>query len=334
MKSGKHPGPTQHSPTISPLVQIGLFVVVLLMAWYFVFLRYQLNTEFPLATLKGLVDGEAYKPFQYRMLVPWLAGGLASTGLLSLLNAYEFLDFISVVGIFYAFRYLLASYLDGRELEVGSFLIFYALVWNFLLPRDLPLILPYDLSGIAFFTLGLALLNRHRWTWYYPVYVIACFNKESMGFLVLLLVVVEFGRMAQRTLGLHTAAMLGIWLAVKFIMAALYPNNPGNVLELHHVNSDVLHITTNFELLSKARHVLLILSNAGFAWLIVLFGYARIPGRFARRALWIIPPFVLMKFAFGNINEVRGLGELLPVVMLGLALLIFGTQGTAKRATS
>ncbi|GAB4317992.1 MAG: hypothetical protein Kow0074_06950 [Candidatus Zixiibacteriota bacterium] len=301
-----------------------MFALVALMAWYLVFLRYQLNTEFPLATLTNLADGTAYKPFQFRMLVPWLASGLAATGLVDLLRAYQLIDVLSVIGLFYAFRYLLSDHLSGTALTLGSFLVFYALPWNYLLPRDLPLILPYDIAAVAFFTLGLALLKRHRWRWFYPLFVVACLNRETMVFLVVVLVAVEYGRVPMRSIGIHAGAMVGIWLAVKFVMGAMYAGNPGNALELYHVNSDVLHITTNIERLLIPRHLLLVLSNFGFAWLIVLVGYHRIHDRFIRRALWMAPLFVLMIFIVGNINEIRVFGELLPVVMLGVVGVLQG----------
>ncbi len=325
----------RHRPTPAPsssttaLTETGLFVLVALMAGYFVFLRYELNTEFPLATLTNLADGTAYKPFQFRMLVPWLASGLAAAGTVDLLRAYQIIDALSVIGLFYAFRYLLADYLTGATLTLGSFLVFYALPWNYLLARDLPLILPYDLAAVAFFTLGLALLKRHRWTWFYPVFVVACLNRETMVFLVVVLLAVEYGRIPNRSLGIHAAAMVGIWLVIKFVMGALYTGNPGNALELYHVNSNVLHITTNIDRLLIPRHLLVVLSNFGFAWLIVLVGYNRIHDRFARRSLWMAPLFVLMILIVGNINEIRVFGELLPVVMLGVVGVLKG-QRTAE----
>ncbi|MBD3297136.1 MAG: hypothetical protein GF341_00635 [candidate division Zixibacteria bacterium] len=324
----------RHRPTPAPsssttaLTEAGLFVLVALMAGYFVFLRYELNTEFPLATLTNLAEGTAYKPFQFRMLAPWLASGLAATGMADLLRGYQIIDLLAVIGLFYAFRYLLSDYLEGTTLRLGSFLVFYALPWNYLLARDLPLILPYDLAAVAFFAWGLALLKRRQWTWFYPVFVIACLNRETMAFLVVVLVAVEYGRMSNRSLGIHAAAMVGIWLAVKFVMGALYANNPGNALELYHVNSDVLHITTNIDRLLIPRHLLIVLSNFGFAWLIVAVGYNRIHDRFARRSLWMVPLFVLMILIVGNINEIRVFGELLPVVMLGVVGVLQG------RATS
>ena len=317
MTRGKRQGHAGTPPSIGAAAQIGLFAVAAAMAWYFVFLRYQLNTEFPLATLTALVDGTAYKPFQFRMLGPWLAGGLASTGATSLLTAYKLFDFAAVLGLFYAFRYLVSDYATGLARELLPFTIFYVLPWNYLLPRDLPLLLPYDLAAVAFFTLGLALLKRHNWLWFYPIFLIGCLNRETMIFLAIVLVAAGYKRLPNGTLGMHVAIMAVIWLVVKFVMGSIYAANPGKALELYHVNSNVLHLTSNVERLITPRQLFLVLSNFGFLWLLIAFRFRKIDDRFARRALWVIPPFVLMILVVGNINEIRVFGELIPIVMLG-----------------
>jgi hypothetical protein len=87
---------------------------VIVAAWYFVHLRYSLNQEFPLATLSSFLDGTAYRPFQFRMLIPWLVGGFQATGL-SEMTLYRIFDALSVVGIFYSFRYYLSGFIDRRR---------------------------------------------------------------------------------------------------------------------------------------------------------------------------------------------------------------------------
>jgi hypothetical protein len=144
---------------VSWTAEVGVFVAVAVIAWYFVQLRYALNAEFPLATLSesatSLTAGTGYIPFQFRALIPWIAGALGGS-----VAVYRWLDVAAVIGIFYSFRFLLAGLFVGRSLLFLPFVMFYFLPWNYLLPRGIPILLPYDLWAVAFMALGLALLRR------------------------------------------------------------------------------------------------------------------------------------------------------------------------------
>ncbi|MEW5875767.1 MAG: hypothetical protein AB1752_11390 [Candidatus Zixiibacteriota bacterium] len=308
-----------------------VFAVVVLYAWYFARLRYALNAEFPLATLQALADGTAYKPFQFRALVPWIAGWVSSMGLCDLKTAYMAIEGVSVVWLFYALRYLLRDYASGWAREGLPFLGLYALPWNYILPRDIPIIVPSDIVAVALFTLGLALLRERRWVWFYPVFLIGTLNRETMIFLLIIFVLVEWQRMAKRQLAVHAGIMIILWGGVKVLMNALYGGNPGETIEIYHVGSQVTHLSTNLEMLVSPARLLVILSSFGFLWVPVLFFYRRIPDRFARRALWVVPLYVIMIILIGNMNEVRVWGEMLALVVLGL-LAGFSSTGVDQSA--
>lgn len=304
---------------------------VIVAAWYFVHLRYRLNQEFPLATLSSFLDGTAHRPFQFRMLVPWLVGGLQVTGL-GEITLYRILDALSVVGIFYSFRYYLSGFIDRDVAGLLSFSVFYALPWNYLLAREIPILLPYDLPSIALLTLALALLHRRKWLPFYAVLVLGALNRETIVFVTIAFALVEFGRQSRRDFALHLAGQLGIWLAVKTTMGVIYANNPGSAFEFYHVGTTSPHWKTNLEMLVSGPHLLLMLSNFGFAWVIVLAGWRHLTDPFLRKALWIIPPYLLLVLIAGNANEIRVYGELLPVIMAPAALIImsFASSLAAK----
>lgn len=294
---------------------------VIVAAWYFVHLRYSLNQEFPLATLSSFLDGTAHKPFQFRMLIPWLVGGLQATGL-SELTLYRIFDALSVVGIFYSFRYYLSGFIDKDIAGLLSFGVFYALPWNYLLARDIPILLPYDLPSIALLTLALAFLHKRKWLPFYAVFVLGALNRETIVFVTIAFALVELGRQSRRDFALHLAGQIGIWLAVKTTLAITYANNPGAAFEFYHVGTTSPHWKTNLEMLVSGPHVLLMLSNFGFAWVIVLAGWRHLSDPFLRKATWIVPPYLLLVMIAGNANEIRVYGELLPVIMAPAAMII------------
>jgi len=305
-----------------------VFLAALLLAWYFVHLRYRLNQEFPLAPLQSFLDGTAHKPFQFRMLVPWLVAALRTVIPLDVKALYQWIDVAAVLGLFYAFRYHLKSFFQGAALNVLPFALFYVLPWNYLLARDLPILLPYDLAAVAFFALGLALLHRRKWSWYYPVFAIATLNRETMLFLTIIFAVMEYRRLPRGSYALHLAAQLGIWLAIKLVIGSVYAGNPGTSFEFYHVGTDVPHWRTNLEMLATPQRLILFLSSFGFVWILIVAGWKRLRDPFTRKSLWAIPPFVLMIFAIGNLNEMRVYGELTPLVLT--AALLIGAELTGE----
>ena len=105
-------------------------------------------------------------------------------------------------------------------------------------------------------------------------------------------------------------------------MSVLYGDNPGTAFELYHVGTNVLHLTTNFELLIDPQSLLLILSNFGFAWVLALVFWKRVDDRFTRKAIWVFPPYLILTFIAGNMNEIRVFGELMPLVLVPALLIV------------
>jgi hypothetical protein len=303
--------------------ELGVFVAVAVIAWYFVHLRYVFNSEFPLATLSesatSLTAGTGYIPFQFRALIPWIAGALGGS-----IAVYRWLDVVAVVGIFYSFRFLLAGLFRGRALLLLPFVVFYFLPWNYLLPRGIPILLPYDLPAVAFTALGLALLRRRAWPWYYAVLLVGCLNRETIVFLGIVFFAMELRRLPHQSLVVHLLLHAIIWLGVRFLMLGLYGDNPGTAFELYHVNSNVLHLKTNLDILLAPEHLIMVLSSFGFAWVLLIAGWKWIDDSFTRRALWIVPPYVILTFIAGNINEIRVFGELTPVIAMPVVVVLAG----------
>lgn len=297
-------------------VQLGTFAAVVVAAWYFVHLRYLFNSEFPLATPAALADGTAYIPFQFRALIPWIADAIRSSGMADLTTSYKWLEGGAVAGLYYAFRYLLSPHLTRGSAGLLSFSIFFVLPFNYILPRGIPILLPYDLPAVLFITLGLALMRRRLWRWYYVVFAVGCLNRETMVFLAVVLIAVDFGGPNHRSLLPHLGMHAAIWAVVKILMTMLYGDNPGTAFELYHAGTQTLHLTTNIQMLVAPQSLLLILSNFGFAWVIVVAFWKRVDDRFTRKAIWVIPPYILLTFVAGNMNEIRVFGELLPLVLV------------------
>ena len=296
--------------------------IAALASWYFTDLRYRVNLEFPLATLDGLIRGTANKPFQFRMLVPWIVQGLQSLTGGETKTLYRAVDAVATLGIYYATRYYLRSWFSAVASATAAFSVFLVLPWNFILARDVPIYLPYDMASIAFFTLGLAFLRRGRWTLYYPLLAVATVNREITIFLILAFAISQWATMSRRKWAIHLAGQLAIWITIKAILGSMYAANPGEALEFSHAGTQSPHLVSNLDILTTLSNLLTVLSCFGFLWVLIPLFWRRLSDQFLRQVLWIVPPFVLSLLLFGNINEMRVYAEMLPVVLVPALLII------------
>jgi hypothetical protein len=76
----------------------------------------------------------------------------------------------------------------------------------------------------------------------------------------------------------------------------------------------------NIELFSEPSNYYFILSNMGFLWVPAFLLWRHIKDDFARRSLFVAVPFLLGSFLIGQYTELRGFGELIPVVVSAFIL--------------
>ncbi len=310
------------------LVTLGFACVATILSYNFVLYRFELNGENPKAAFNQLVAGAAATPFQYRALVPWLVRGLARLPLFEtapLLGLLRLIEFVSVVGLAFAFRaYLSLFFRDARLTAVLALSLFYVLPFNFYRATNF---YPYDMPSLLFFTLGLYFLYRQNLKWYYPLLVIASLNRETTYFLVLIYLITALGRQPLRTVARHAAVQSLLWLGIKTFLYWLYAGNPGfGLIEVQFWN--------NFGRLAEPAALLLFLSNWGFVWVPVAVAPGLIGDAFVRRSLWVIAPFFAIMSVAGVITELRIYGELIPVLLPAFWLIVRSLFTAGPRAAA
>jgi hypothetical protein len=261
-------------------------------------------------------DGAPF-PFRYRVLVPGLAR-LAEGAGVPLPWAYFALATLAVFGLLLAFDRFLAQFVRRDIARVLAFGILYPLSWNYFgLNR---MYFPFDLPGVALFTLGLVFLVRRSWLLYYPLFILATINRETTWLLTLVLVVTAWDRMPRRALLLHVLAQGMLWVGIKAGLAALYPGGP------QFANMAAQNLSTWRGMLTFSGNgakdwAKLLLLFGGMAWL-VPFALREAP-RFFRRAWLVFPLFLVPMLVVGTIDEARLYAEWIPLaaapVLLALA---------------
>lgn len=291
-------------------------------AVYFTLTHYYLNQNFPLAKLEALINGTAYKPFQFRILIPWMVGAINSVTGVGVLLLYQIIESASVIGLIFSTRYFLRNYFTPPLVDIFSFGVLLLLPWNYLLPREIALVIPADIPAVMFFTLLLGLMVRKNWLWYYILFAVATVNRETTCFVGVIFLMTHWKKLSHKNLLLHLGAQIIIWAAIKTWLAIIYAGNPGVLFEFYNVGSGRSHFMTNLDFLLSPKRVLILLSSFGFLWIPVIIWRKFITEDFVKRALWSLVFFFAVMLVIGNLNEARIFGEWIPLILAANLIII------------
>lgn len=294
---------------------------IALLSLYFTDMHFMFCEEAKRASLSSLLAGTADLPTQYRALVPWLVSSLVPLKLPFLespVRLFKVIEFLSTFFLFIAFRYYISLFIKSRLLpSLFSLTLFVLLPYQYIFYSwSLGAIYyPFDIPSVLFFTLGLSLLYKKNWFLYYPVFIIATFNRETTVFLILIYLVTAFEKNKIAPVLLHCTAQAVIWLSVKVCLAFLYANNPGPG---YFVN----FFYVNLAVAANPVNIVRIASSFGFVWVAVGAYFKLITNEFVKRSLAVVVPFFIGMFIVGNITELRIYGEMLPVVLSAFLLIV------------
>jgi hypothetical protein len=187
---------------------------------------------------------------------------------------------------------------------------------------------PYDMLSLFFFTLGLYLIfTGHIW-WLVFLFPVATLNREVSLFLILLLALDRWA--AEGWPGLRrprfisqVVALSAIWVAIHLYVLhrfAMNPIEPGG------------HMQKNIRLFLIPQ-VWPQLAALGAFLIPILFVYRRriLNPRF-RAYLWVILPWLVCMFFYGELVETRVLGELSGLIALAAVLELEETASPSPSA--
>jgi hypothetical protein len=323
-------------------VEVAYAAMVALFAYYFG-LRHLQTPQWVYASFQHLVTGTAMTPMQYRTLIPWIVRGIRALNLPGVrtwsLESYRLgVDVASVIAGLYSARWLARRVGVGPwQALCGSWLVALVLPFHYLMP-PVTRHYPSDLPAIVFFAVGLALLLQKQWSLFYPLFIVATFNRETTCFLTLAYLFASLGRERLTTIAKHVGAQALLWATVKLILVDIYGANTVRAYSLHF---DLFRdrIADNVSYLHEPQAVPLfaIASMFAFLWIPVFALRRYIQHPFIARAIWIIPVYVGSMFYVGELPELRIYGELIPLVTTATLLVATNIQkspGTTIDAVS
>lgn len=165
----------------------------------------------------------------------------------------------------------------------------------------------YDWGVLLLFTWALVLLYQQKWRWYYPVFLLACLNKET-AILLPAIMAVWLGRKAwRRPFNYHVLAQVIICGGICLMLAWRLQETPGGNTEWH--------LQRNLGMdLSRLAYLRLVIMAAGIV--LAIKGIRQAPV-FVRRGYPLILAVLLTTMLFiGFIDELRDMYEILPFTVV------------------
>jgi hypothetical protein len=273
----------------------------------FIDLRVRRYPEHPVKEyMPPVVAGTAEAPGRYRILVPYVNEGIVQAFLLDRQSVWlgtRLATFFAAYAI--VFHYLriwfpLTAAIAGMALTAGAMPLTFTNSWAH----------PDHIAELALFTLGCLTIARGRDLAFAVTLVLATFNRETAVFLVMLHAVAGPFTPARfaRTIGFGA-----IWLAIFLGLRWWFG--------VEHY--EYWQIWRNIEFLKLLPPPYDPYYRA-YAWFVVfLFGpllYVAWRGLkdqplFIRRALWVVPPILLVGFTISSIIETRIFTPLFPLIL-------------------
>jgi len=247
-----------------------------------------------------MILGQAPAPNQYRPLTPWLA---------------QLLVFV-LPG-----RNLFLAYLLVRSLVTGATLLLfdrYMRVWFSPAAAAagalcLAAILPFtylhvvqesDPINLLVFVVAFWALARGRDALLFPLVLVGTLNRETTAMVPALYLVARWGRRPMGRVVWRTAALVGAWALIYLSMVWLFYGR-------REYYCEVVMWRTNVESWTPTIQVLLVF---GVMW-VLAFAAAKRGPLLLRRALWLLPPFVILHYLVAMVREVRLFLPLAPLVI-------------------
>jgi len=153
----------------------------------------------------------------------------------------------------------------------------------------------------------LGCLQRERLGAFYLVFVLGCFNKETMILATLVFALVQKERMPRSSLWRHLLVQVAVFAAVEWGLRHAFAHNPGGGVEWHLAkNLRLMRVPPTPESLT------LLVAGA----VLTLSRFGRKPAFLRRSAVSIAVPLLVSYLFLGIYGEIRVFCEAYPILFL------------------
>ncbi|MFH1564099.1 MAG: hypothetical protein ABIF11_11905 [Nitrospirota bacterium] len=261
----------------------------------------------------AVIDGIAFAPTQYRILMPFCAEFIHQILKISIPDAYYLLRVMTTFLALLLFHVYLKRWFDTPKAIIGTLYLVASLPLSYMF-------WPYsaDMFNLIIWTLGFIVIRDNKGNWLYPLLIIGVFNYEGIVFLTLVYFFYHFREMPFKKLILRTVSYLLVFGLIMFALRLRYgvlPNFMDNKVHLIGYPMYQFNLTMYsnlFKYLSWTTPGLFIFLLFGFFWILAFVDMNKKP-KFLTKGIWIIPFYLIFHLFFASFAETR---VFLPLFLL------------------
>ncbi len=274
----------------------------------------------------AVLNFEAIKPIQFRILVPYIFKAVQSVVFLVRQVPDKALFFVITIGLCYlilvSFYFLLNEYFKSRAMNCWlASIIIYPMIWNYVIMNGQFFYM--DFSILLIIILGFYCIVSEKYNWLLVVFFLGVLNHPSVGYLIIAFLLYNYRKLLKPGTIIYAAAMGVMYVGIYKFMDYIFSTTAGyfviynlprnlsliNILPLHIIIRDLLF---NF----GGLHIFVIIFLIAGTW-------KKYRGPLLYVNLVIIP-YVISVFINFSIEEIRNYITIIPFVLI-LALLFLST---------
>ena len=298
---------------------------------------------------------QADKVFQTRLLIPSLANFLKPTiPAFSIFFGWlipypvdfqvvlQLINIVFLSGLLISFPHLLAC-VNGQSNYWASLILLIPITWNYIIINGLidgaGLFYCYDIPSLTFFVLGLIFFLKEKWALFYPIFILACLNRESACFVSLtgFILLCNLHSLTPKTfvhinknLIQHILIQATVWICLRIYLSYIFRNNSGLFFEEPH---SMLHFLSGLwtgEPHWAMQHTYWFITLFAGIWIIPLLLYKYLDSQCRRLAIVCFICLITLFFR-SNMMETRVYNELNVIITIAVVTSIISFFNRKKK---
>jgi hypothetical protein len=274
----------------------------------------------------AVLNFEAVKPVQFRILIPYLFKAMQSVVGLIKTVPDKALFFIMTIALCYlilfSFYFLLGQYFKSRAMNcwLGAIII-YPMIWNYVIMNGQFFYM--DFSALLIIILGFICIVSERYNWLLAVIFLGILNHPSAGYLIIAFLLYNYRKLFRPKTIIYAGIMSVMYIGIYKFMDYIFPSTAGYFV--------ILNLPRNLGLIDVLpAHIIirdLFFNFGGLHIFILIFLISGTWKRYRSPLLYInlvIIPYVLSVLINFSIEEIRNYIAIIPFVII-LALLFLST---------
>ncbi|MBI5648948.1 MAG: hypothetical protein HZC40_00625 [Chloroflexi bacterium] len=265
---------------------------------------------------EGIIGGQFYAPYQYRVAATWLAeaGGWLVEKTLGLAPGkpaylareamYILQRLIATWLLLVAFHLYLETWFTPELAFSGTLILAGLHTYTY----HSYFYQPDSVINLLHLTIGALWIVRGATTRLYPLMFIASFVRETSGLLIAIFLA---HRWRTHKGFLHALGLFAVWLAVQLILRGMFGVRP----------------------FFPSRPFSIQIENLGWPlflfaifWIVPILRFKTLPPFLARLLVFMTPPLIVANFLFGKVEETRLFLDLAIVLIPATLIGMFGAQ--------